>query len=607
MFSSLRMSFAMLNSSERKRFVALVIGRVVAQSLDLIGLAGVAVLASFSASYLGGREVSLPLIGEPADIGLAVMIGVTVVTLFFVVKSAISSFLLRYTTKFLATVEARVASEIADYLLDSDLVRLRSMSRGTHQWLLSESIHVAVSRLLFSGSALVTESSLFFMVFLVFAFIDPQSAVIMGGYFGGIVAVFQISVNRRLARLGQRISETAVDLNQSILDLHSVFREATVLSTRSTLLEKIKRIRMKYADDLMLHRFVMGLPRFFIESAMMVGVLALVLWQAYRGDINSALVTLSIFLVGGVRLLAALLPLQNAVTEIRTFSPQGKLAQESWSQITEEKLLPKSESSGHPLNKVGSSAPLIEFQCVNFSYPEGGFRSVADFSMEIHEGTFLAVVGPSGSGKTTLADLLLGVLRPDSGSILIKGKGLEEFRELYPGFFGYVPQQPGMVRGTVAENVALGIGKSEIDLDQVEQSLRKAELWKTVSNLPGALDTPLGEGQMQLSGGELQRLGLARALYRSPKILVLDEATSALDSETEASLVSTLQDLRGEVTQVVIAHRLSTIKNADELVLIEKGKIRAKGSFQEITRAIPNVESFLSAEVSQGRTRHGQD
>jgi ATP-binding cassette subfamily C protein len=199
-------------------------------------------------------------------------------------------------------------------------------------------------------------------------------------------------------------------------------------------------------------------------------------------------------------------------------------------------------------------------------------------------------MGPSGAGKSTIADLLCQVLTPTSGRVLGIDADDSVFSGTLRGRVSYVPQKPGLVSGTIADNVALAVEKEDVDYRRVEEVLRIANLDSLVDGLQDGVNTPLGKLQDGLSGGQMQRLGLARALYSRPGLLVMDEATSALDAESESEIQKALDYMRGKVTVVLIAHRLNTIQHADKVVLIEEGRVKDSGTMKELISRNPSVQ-----------------
>jgi ABC-type bacteriocin/lantibiotic exporter with double-glycine peptidase domain len=205
----------------------------------------------------------------------------------------------------------------------------------------------------------------------------------------------------------------------------------------------------------------------------------------------------------------------------------------------------------------------------------------------INAGSRIAIVGPSGSGKSTLADILLGVVEPATGLIQIAGMSPREAIRRWPGGISYVPQKSNAVRGNIKENVYLESALSELASFYFEKGLKASELVE-VFDLSG--ESNLGDSGSKLSGGQLQRLGIARALFTNPKLIVLDEATSALDGATEFRVSEAIQELEQQTTVVVIAHRLSTVRHSDLVIYLDKGRIVASGSFETVRKLVPDFD-----------------
>jgi ATP-binding cassette subfamily C protein len=319
-----------------------------------------------------------------------------------------------------------------------------------------------------------------------------------------------------------------------------------------------------------------------------------VLAQSLSGDIVESAGAIGVFLAGGFRLTAAMLPLQNALLSIRSTIPAAQKAHEILDKQQKQTPDEHQEKQVSRDGKQSESGPIgLRLDSVSFAFPNADVEAVRNVSFDIQPGTQVALMGPSGAGKSTLADLICDVLYPTSGSI----SRLDVNSQLIPGHagvdVGYVPQKPGMVSGTILENVAIGVEPEEIDRERVLESLTLAHLQKLIEELPNGIDTHLGKLQDGLSGGQMQRLGLARALYMKPKLLVMDEATSALDAESESEIQKALDGMRGKVTVVLIAHRLNTIQHADNVILIEEGQVKDSGTFKQLVSRNSSVERVV--------------
>jgi ABC-type multidrug transport system fused ATPase/permease subunit len=234
--------------------------------------------------------------------------------------------------------------------------------------------------------------------------------------------------------------------------------------------------------------------------------------------------------------------------------------------------------------------PTIRVENVSLAYPGKSTMAISNISLTVPSGASVAFVGPSGAGKTTIIDVLLGVLNPDKGEVLISNLPPLQAVAKWPGAISYVPQDVVIAAGTVRENVSLGYPIDAATDDLVMNALKVAHLEDYVAGLPQGVDTEVGERGAMISGGQRQRLGIARAMFTRPLLLVLDEATSSLDGETEASISDAIHALRGSTTVIIIAHRLSTVRNADIVVYLSNGEVLATGTFDEVRKAVPDFD-----------------
>lgn len=595
LFRSVFESIRLLSSRQRAGLLTLTLLRVATQGLDLVGIAAVGLLGSMLASGLNERDEASFFGLEITIQSSATYLWVTLaITGLFLAKSALSTILLKITTSFLAKLEASFAAEIADSVFGNDLSRSQALSRGDIQWAIGYSTTIAFSSLLYSASTLVVEGALFLMVLVALTLLDPITAMIVLVYFGSILLFFQISINRRLRKLGERIRTNSIETANVSFDLTNTFRELFVLGRRAHMLERLKTARTHQAVDQGSQKFLFGVPRYFLEVALMIGALSVISWQFVQGALSDGLVVTAVFIAGGLRLMAAMLPLQSALAGIRSSTAQAAKAQEIIAEAKAGARDKQDESAGRGgRNPEEDGAASISIDNVSFSYPGSEANQLSKISLEIDPGDFVAIVGRSGAGKSTLAELILGLISPSSGEIRISGVAPHRFVAANPGRIGYVPQNPGLIRGTLLENVTLGLNPSQIDHERVREVLSFTSMLDFAQSLPSGWDTDLGEQTEALSGGQRQRLGLARALYSQPRLIILDEATSALDAETESAISKAIESLLPDVTLLVIAHRLSTVQKATTTVVLKDGEIDAVGSFESLTRKNPTLKKFV--------------
>lgn len=253
---------------------------------------------------------------------------------------------------------------------------------------------------------------------------------------------------------------------------------------------------------------------------------------------------------------------------------------------------------------AGSFSHRIDFENVSFAFQGAASAVLRDISMTIRKGEYVGIVGATGVGKSTFADLVVGLLEPTYGRVLVDGHDLRDVLLWWKTQIGYVPQSIFLTDDTIKRNIALGIPEAEIDEARAIETLKIVHLDQFVTGLPHGLETPVGERGVFLSGGEKQRLGIARALYHDPDLLIFDEATSALDHATEAELADAIESLHSKKTLLVIAHRLATVRRCDRLIFISNGRISA-GAYEELIQKIPEFRRMAAAAETSRRAHAG--
>ena len=244
--------------------------------------------------------------------------------------------------------------------------------------------------------------------------------------------------------------------------------------------------------------------------------------------------------------------------------------------------LKKEFQSMDKINKEEKSKILdfvnnITLENIYFRFPNSEKYTIENLSMKIPIGNTVGIIGSTGAGKSTLIDIILGLLNPSEGVVKINHVPILSVTKSWQKHIGYVPQSIYLIDDTLRKNIAFGLSEEEIDDDLVNQAIKFSQLENLVKLLPNGLDSEIGERGVRLSGGERQRIGIARALYNSPKILVLDEATSSLDVNTERDVMNSVLLLKNKITIIIVAHRLTTVENCDYLYKIKNGKIEEEG------------------------------
>lgn len=322
------------------------------------------------------------------------------------------------------------------------------------------------------------------------------------------------------------------------------------------------------------------LPAFLIEMVCIMGVMIMLGVQMSNShDSYGLIVQISTIAVGAFRILPALGAINNNINMMTSLAPQLKASYDTLAGVKEIEQEEKKEKSS-PYQGI-KFQDKIEIRDIAYQYPNTNERVLNHINLSIKKGESVALIGSSGAGKTTLSDVILALLKPAQGQILMDGIDIEELGAAWSEVIGYVPQAIYIVDDTIRMNIAFGEDPKEVDDEKVWQALRIAQLDQFVEMLPKGLETVVGERGIRFSGGQRQRLAIARALYRNPEILVLDEATAALDNETEQEVMKAIENLQGYKTLIIVAHRLTTVRKCDTIYEVRDGNV-AKREKSEI-------------------------
>ena len=317
-----------------------------------------------------------------------------------------------------------------------------------------------------------------------------------------------------------------------------------------------------------------NMPRLLIETFSICGILAYLAVCIVRSqDLTELMPQISAFAVAAMRLMPSINRINTHLTNIAFYEPSVNYVYENV-DFTSYKLKGRYEKADTVTGEPIRLEKEIRMEGITYQYPESDKPVLVDAEMTVPVGKSVGVMGPSGAGKTTAVDILLGLLKVKSGKILCDGRDIFENYPSWLSHIGYIPQTIYLTDDSIRENIAFGVAKDEIDDNRVWEVLEEAQMKDFVKKMPQEIWTTIGERGLRLCGGQRQRLGIARALYHNPEILVFDEATSALDTDTESAIMEAIDSFHGRKTLIIIAHRLRTIENCDIIYKVDGGKIR---------------------------------
>ena len=588
-------AFQVLSLRDQRKVLVVVVFQIFIGVLDLLGVVAIGLLGALSVAGLQSRlpdnRISSTLdflqLSNISFQSQALILSLGAVVL-LVGRTVISIFFTRRILFFLSNRGAQISADLVSRLLSQSLTAIQSRTSQETLFAVTRGVEYVTLQILAPAIVLVSDFALLVIMAIGLFTIDPFTAVGTFLVFFAIAFILYRFMHVRAGILGAYSSELNIVSNEKIVEVFTSYRESVVRNRRDYYAREIGSYRFALARTSAEMSFLPYVSKYVIETSVILGALLIGAVQFILQDAQQAVATLAIFLAAGTRIAPAVLRVQQGSVLIRSSMGQARPTLELVEALGSTPIIKNFDDSVD--TKHEGFSPEIRLENVSLTYPSKDTPAVASVSLHIPPGTSVAFVGPSGAGKTTIIDILLGVLIPDRGTVKISGLSPQSAVVKWPGAISYVPQDISIAAGSIRENIALGYPKSEATDDLVFSALKVAQIEKFTISLPQGIETPVGERGTRLSGGQRQRLGIARAMFTRPHLLVLDEATSALDGETEAGVSEAIRALKGTTTVVMIAHRLSSVRNADLVVYMDKGKVIAKGTFDEVRATVPDFD-----------------
>jgi ABC-type bacteriocin/lantibiotic exporter with double-glycine peptidase domain len=544
-----------------------------ASLLDLLGLIALSSLTQLvSKGDLPGYVTKLiPYLAGNLSGGMTGVrtkeILVIVIISSFLLRTAISIHLTRKTLWILSTVAADLTTNLAGELLRSESKISKGKSHQEWIYLLTFGVEVICMRVIAAIFAIIPDFILLLVLVIGLVSTDIKTAPIVILFFAIVVVVFHRLVSRKITVLGSDNSKNAILSNQKISEIIRTSKEIKLRGTEKYFLQEIYSLRMKFANSLSELTFIPFVSKYLIETLVIVGSAGLILLETIVNPGINPVAKFTIFIAAGSRSIPAVLRIQQGIMNVKSNLGIANPTLTFFDEITEfDNGILRSRKMEDCIEEF---QPCIELLNVGFRYEDESDFVVDNFSLRLSEGDYLGIMGPSGCGKSTLLNLILGIDTPQVGEILISGVAPNIAFTKWPGLIGYVPQSVPIIDGSIRENLLLGLNPLTISDSDMDYACKFARIDSFMEENGLSLDSPLFEFGQNLSGGQIQRIGIGRALLTRPRILILDEPTSALDATTEKEIVSAIKKIQTNTTILAVSHRFSALEGVTTLINLD--------------------------------------
>ena len=584
----------LLTSKDKVKLRILFLFQIISSLLDLVGIFLIGVIGSITIDGIQSRESNQTIekflnylnLGNSNFQTRVAVLGVLTASI-FVIRTMASLFFTKKTLNFLSRRAAAVSGTLLDDVLHSTPDKISNRTIQEIVFASTYGIDSLITRVI--GSVIVALSDLFLLliIFTGLLIYNPGLALSILLVFGSVSYLTYISLNKKSYTLGTQSAKLNIEGNSKIAEALSAYRELYVRDKINFYSELLRENRNQLANSNASAALLPNISKYLIEGAVILGTLVVAAILFAFQDANSAISGMAVYLAAASRVAPGALRIQQSFLTIKNNIGASDASLSLISQVRKATKLPEIQNRS---NSDGVFMSTIIATDLNYKYDKSEKYVINSLNYKVGAGEMIAIVGPSGSGKSTLVDLILGILKPTSGIIEVSGLEPSQAIKKWPGLISYVPQNISIFKGSLRNNLLIGYRENDIKDEYIYEVIKNAGLEDFVKEQSKKIDFELTENGSNISGGQRQKIGIARALLTNPKMIILDEATSALDSLSENEIIGLLNGLRSKVTLVIVAHRLSTIKNASKIIYLHLNGKSNLGTFEELIEQIPDFK-----------------
>lgn len=556
-----------LDREQKIKLVAMLFVILVGALFELLGVSAIMPLISVATNFEQVNEkwyfvLAQDLFGLYDAKQLVVFLALALVIV-YIAKNAYISMMYNLQYRFIFNNQRRLAVKMMNAYMHQDYLFHVSRNVAELQRNVTEDVNGFYTVVL-NAMQFIAEASVCVVLAVFLVRVDVMTTLVVTGLVFVFAFLVGVVFKKTLVKKGKENRSVSISLTKWILQSFSGIKEIKVMNKEDFFLENYEKTYRRFTVLQRQQSMLTFIPRPVMETVCISGLLLTMSVKVYAfdTDLTEFLPALSAFAIAAFRMLPSFNRISGYMSAMMFNKPAIDVL---YNDLTEIGRFHKTVSKAEGTAGAMEIQKGISVKNVSFQYPNADKKVLEHLNLEIANHTSVALIGASGAGKSTLADVILGVLNPQEGSILVDGKDIREHMDAWHASIGYIPQAIYLMDDTIRANIAFGVEKKQVDEGMLWTALREAQLEDFVKSLPDGPDTVIGDRGVKLSGGQRQRIGIARALYGNPQVLILDEATSALDNETEKEVMNAIDSLHGTRTLIVIAHRLTTIKKCDKI------------------------------------------
>jgi len=548
--------------------------------MDLIGIGLIIPFISLitdsegiKVSELSNALANLGYVAEPKEI--IILSGISIIFI-FLTKATISILVFRSILDFCHKQGVNLRSSLMKSYQSLPYTDFIQRDSSKYIYRVNNAVELFLREILQPFLRSISEGLTIIFIFILLAWFDFRALFMLLVLLGSAGLIYDLLFREKLYGYGKMVNDYSTRIVKNVSESVNGYKEIKVYDKEEYFHDIVKKASLKYAKASKNSEIIANMPRYIWEVIIIIFIVLLSFIALFYNQLQSFFITIGLFGVAAVRLIPSSSSLINGISKLR----HGR---DTVNLIFDD--LTKNQKYNPVIEDISLKYSEFESLClknVEFKYPKSAINSVQNLSMDFRKGQTIGITGPSGSGKTTIVDIILGFLNHTSGEIYYNGELVDSSQKKWQSRIAYLPQNAFIISDSIKNNITFGINDCDVDQIALNKSIHDAQLYKVIDKLPHGIDTTLGEGGVNLSGGEMQRISIARALYQNRDILIMDESTSALDKENEKNIMKVIEKFKKDKAIIIISHSFSVLKFADIIYMIENGSIKKSGTYSEI-------------------------
>ncbi len=568
-----KLKFILNDKKDIWKIIVIFIGSLLASISEIISIGSIPLFVTllidprlFQSKLSDYMDISFLFDLERSEL---ILLGGIILMVVFVIKNLILMILIFFQSKVIRDLNVKLTDKLYKlYLYAPYFIHLKKNNAELVRNIISETSQV-ISAIL-KIMTLFRELLVLIFVFLLVLYIDVLITLFIFSILSACAAIFFYITRKTIHKNAKYMQDLSASRIKSVNETFGAIKEVKIFNIEKIFNKKFFSMSLLREHYYFVNSFLTSIPRHFLETIIVFTLIfVLMLYNYFEKDFNSLLPLLTLLSVAAIRLLPSFNSISQSLSSIKSLAPSINLV------INEIQTLEKIKNKKNSLQSENFLfKKRIEFNNVSFKYPGNSSNTLSDINLEILHNSKVAIIGSSGAGKTTFINLLLGLLKPSAGSILVDGKNIEENLKVWQSIIGYVPQDIYLMDDTIKNNITFN--EEIVDDKQLEKILKLSRLESFVNSLPNGLETYVGERGTRISGGQRQRIGIARALFKDPKVIIFDEATNALDNENENKIMNEILALDIKKNLIIITHKHELVKACNKVFTFDRGRLIQK-------------------------------